>query len=139
MTLVNKTQANWQTGDNIIYNDTSTREIHLIINGKNASRKTVNLVGYRCVGSCLAAINDTVIENNTRRWSNASSWDTGKIPLAGENVEIKSGWNMLYDLEESPIVNVLQINGRLTFEPAKDLHLRAKYVFVRAGELIIGE
>ena len=87
----------------------------------------------------MAAINDTVVENNTRRWSNASSWDTGKIPLAGENVEIKSGWNMLYDIEESPILNVLQINGRLTFEPAKDLHLRAKYVFVRAGEFIIGE
>ena len=141
MTLVNKTYSNWQTGDNVIYNDTETREIHLLINGKNSSRSTVNLVGYRCVGSCMAAIeNDTaVIENTTRRWSNASSWDTGKIPLAGEDVVIQSGWNMLYDLEESPIFNYVQINGRLTFEPVKDLHLRAKYIFVRAGELIIGE
>jgi hypothetical protein len=46
---------------------------------------------------------------------------------------------MLFDLEESPIFNMVEINGRLTFEDAeKDLHLRAKYVYVRAGELIIG-
>lgn len=46
---------------------------------------------------------------------------------------------MLYDLAESPIVNLLEINGRLTFEDGvKDLHLRAKYIWVRAGELVIG-
>jgi hypothetical protein len=27
-----------QTGANVVYNDTATREIHLLINGKNASR-----------------------------------------------------------------------------------------------------
>ncbi len=46
---------------------------------------------------------------------------------------------MVYDLSESPIVNLLEINGRLTFEEGvKDLHLRAKYIWVRAGELVIG-
>jgi hypothetical protein len=33
---------------------------------------------------------------------------------------------------------MVEINGRLTFEEGKNLHLRAKYVFVRAGELIVG-
>lgn len=52
---------------------------------------------------------------------------------------IESGWNMLYDISESPIVNRIEINGRLTFEDTvKDLHLRAKYIWVRAGDLIIG-
>ena len=47
--------------------------------------------------------------------------------------------DVLYDLEESPIYRYVQINGRTTFKKdAPRLHLRAKYVFVRAGELHIG-
>lgn len=94
--------------------------------------------GYRCVGSCLAAINDTEIENTTRLWSNASSWDSGKVPVAGESVEVQSGWNMIYDLEDSPLHEYIEINGRLTFLNGANLTLKTKYLFVRAGELIIG-
>jgi hypothetical protein len=44
--------------------------------------------GYRCVGSCLTSINNTAIESTYRLWSNASSWDSGAIPVANESVEI---------------------------------------------------
>jgi len=33
MTMINKTSNLWQTGDNVIYNDTATRQIHLYVNG----------------------------------------------------------------------------------------------------------
>jgi hypothetical protein len=56
MTLVNKTSANWQTGDNVLYNQTERREIHYAINGKNKSRSFIVMKGSRCIGSCLAAI-----------------------------------------------------------------------------------
>ena len=47
---------------------------------------------------------------------------------------------MIYDVAESPILNYLEINGRLEFENdnGKDLTLQSKYIFVRAGELVIG-
>jgi len=47
---------------------------------------------------------------------------------------------MIYDLEESPIFKLIRINGRLTFknDTEKLLHLRAKHIFIRAGELHIG-
>ena len=45
----------------------------------------------------------------------------------------------LFDLEESPIYNYLQVNGRLTFkQDASLLNLRAQYIFVRAGQFLIG-
>lgn len=45
----------------------------------------------------------------------------------------------MFDLEESPIYRYVQINGRVTFkQDAPKLHLRANYLFVRMGELIIG-
>ena len=50
-----------------------------------------------------------------------------------------SGWNLLLDLEETPILNSLTINGRLSFiQNGQNVHLRSKYIFVRAGELFIG-
>lgn len=58
------------------------------------------------------------------------------------DVVVEAGWNMLFDLAETnppTVYNMIQVNGRLTFEDeVKDLTLRAKYLFVRAGELVIG-
>ena len=45
---------------------------------------------------------------------------------------------MVLDLEETPIFESLSIHGRLTFDHTKDVHLRSKWIFVRAGELLIG-
>jgi hypothetical protein len=80
-----------------------------------------------------------VIETTERLWSQASTWPEGKVPVANDDVEIPPGKNIIYDLEDSPIFKYVQINGRLTFkQEAPKLHLRAKYIFVRMGELIIG-
>jgi len=47
---------------------------------------------------------------------------------------------MVFDLEDSPILDTIQINGRLSFLEGAEtsLNLHAKHIFVRAGELIIG-
>lgn len=47
---------------------------------------------------------------------------------------------MVLDLEETPILESLVINGRLTFLDFEDrnIHLKSKWIFVRAGELFIG-
>ena len=134
-------QSSWGTGDNVIYNDTETREIHVVFNGKDSSRKNVWMDAARCIGECLTQINNTPIENTTRRWSDPSSWTTtGKVPVFNDNITVESGWNMIYDLKDSPILNYLEINGRLTFEDDIDGRiLRSNYIFVRAGELIIGD
>jgi hypothetical protein len=139
MTLVNKTSANWQTGDNVLYNQTERREIHYAINGKNASRSFIVMKGSRCIGSCLPAIAQQEIETTEKLWSQPSTWPDGKVPIAGQDVKILPGKNIIYDIEDSPIFTYVEINGRLTFkQDAPKLHLRAKYVFVRMGELIIG-
>lgn len=137
MTLVNKSASTLQTGDFVFYNDTPVRELHFYVNGKNSSRNPVAFQAYRCVGSCLGGI-DVEVETTLRYWSNVTSWPSGVLPVAGEDVEIKAGWNMIYDIAESPKLDMLEINGRLTFLEGADLHLHANYIFVRAGELNIG-
>lgn len=111
----------------------------MYLDGKNESRRNVKIKGYRCIKCDNGNVNDTETESTVRRWSNPQSWPSGKVPVAGEDVEVQSGWNMLYDIADGPILNKVFINGKLTFEDGvADLHLRANYIWVRAGELIIG-
>ena len=138
-TLINKTMSTWMTGDNVVYNETATRMIHVYANGKNVTRNPLTMNGYRCVGSCMAAINTVAINASAVYWSNPTSWDSGVLPKEGENVEIKSGINMILDLAETPKLNILEINGRLTvLQTAAAVHLQANYIFVRSGEFLIG-
>jgi hypothetical protein len=54
--------------------------------------------------------------------------------------EIQPGWNMIFDLEESPLLKTLIINGKLSFlnDGSIDQVLKAKHIFVRTGQLHIG-
>jgi hypothetical protein len=64
-----------------VYNDTATRQLHWIVNGKNSTRKEILIKGYRCVGSCLGETDDQPLENEFRRWSKPESWASGKVPV----------------------------------------------------------
>lgn len=118
------------------------RELHFVINGKNTTTFTKNrdilLKGHRCDGPCQEAIQEVATENRTRYWSNAADWTSGAVPLEGEDVHVEPGWNMVFDLEDSPVYKLIRINGILTFKNESNCHLRAKHIFVRAGQLHIG-
>jgi len=78
-----------------------------------------------------------VVENATRYWSNTTSWPDGKLPVEGDDVHIEPAWNMILDIDP-PVLRLLRINGRLTFLNTTNIHLRAKHIYVRKGELHIG-
>jgi hypothetical protein len=134
-TLTTKAESDWQTGDNICYNDTETREFEFVINGKNSSKNEIQIDGHQCFfGECaLGGIDEFGLESWERDWSDVANWESGALPVEGDDVEIKSGKNFFLDLEETPILNSLTINGRLTFRTGGNRHLRAKQIFIRAG------
>jgi len=83
------------------------------------------------------------MENRTRYWSIAKDWPNNTLPKSGEDVEVQSGWNMIFDLNDSsPQYNRITINGMLTFKNDSTnndtIHLKANHIFVRAGSLHIG-
>jgi len=99
--------------------------------------------GIRCVSEdCdLEEIDDIPISDETKLWSLTTTWADGVVPTGGD-VTVLPGENIIYDLEDSPIFDVVTVNGRLTFMDDVSLHaklqLNAHHIFVRAGELLIG-
>jgi hypothetical protein len=105
----------------------------------------LKFVAHRCVGdACFEEIPlEAECEEEVRLWSNPKHWDQAKevdtpFPEEGGSFVIPSGWNMHFDLAESPIFDKIEINGCLTFKQGTDLHLRAKKILIRGGELNIG-
>ena len=133
-----------ETGDNYLMNDTDIREFEFAINGKNPEKRLMKLEGLKCIsGVCdNGEVIEVPLDPNVRLWSRLESWDWNggrtALPGEGEDIQIPSGINMLLDIPETPILKRLEINGRLTFKEDIDVHLQAKLIWVRAGELFIG-
>lgn len=142
--MLTKGNANLITGDNWLKNDTDIREFEFVVNGKNPEIKELTLLGLQCIaGNDKCAqdeIDDIPIDPNASYWSNDSSWPSGKTPLEGEDVHIEPGMNIILDIE-TPLLNLVIVNGRLSFHDDSDgnlINLKAKQVYVRSGELLIG-
>jgi hypothetical protein len=114
----------YYAGQNIVKNGTvnETQEFHLIINGKDKSKsvseKTYDIsVVFGCDASCdVEEVEEEVEEdilNSILYWSDHSNWPNETLPVEGDDVEIKSGWNMILDIEETPVFENITINGRL--------------------------
>jgi hypothetical protein len=138
--LIERRSSDIESGDNWVRNETEIREFNFVINGRNPDRREIRMQGLRCIsGECtLEEVVEVELEEGQRLWSDASNWG-GTLPTDDDDVEIPSGWNMLLDLEETPVLKSLTINGRLSFiQNDKDIHLRSKQIFVRAGKFFIG-
>ena len=114
-----------------------------MVNGEDQSIRNLKLRGLQCIsGTCpQEEIDDSIpIDPNSSLWSNPLTWPSGKVPVAGENVHIEPGMNVVLDIE-TPLFELVSINGRLSFlnDESASIHLHAKQVYVRNGELLIGE
>src|SRR5678815_1546815 len=70
------------------------------------------------------------------RWSDAATWADKKVPAAGAIVTINQGMDVVLDVNTPPL-NGLTINGKLSFANNKDLELTTEWIMLH-GELEIG-
>jgi hypothetical protein len=121
------------TGQNFIFNntnpnDTREQQFSFIVNGKNMTRWKESLMtfkAHRCIGSCNEEIVEVTTVGAETLWSNPKSWPSGKVPVAGEDVVIESGWNMTMDVADTPIYRLVNVNGLLNFKRGINITFRA--------------
>jgi len=125
---LNEPKAGWTTGDNFLQNATEIREFEFVVNGRDTSIDRLELEGLQCItGVCpQATVVIVPIAGDALYWSNTTTWDSGVLPVAGEDVHIKPGVHIILDIE-TPILNLVTVNGRLSFyDNTETIHLKAK-------------
>lgn len=120
------TKKRWDylvNGDNVVYNETDVREFHFVLNGKEQENRTeLVITGHRCIVDCdQADIEECEIPDTVVLWSSNSSWPDELVPEAGADAEVAPCVNMLFDLDETPLLNLLTVNGRLSFKNDLDV------------------
>jgi hypothetical protein len=95
-------------------------------------------------GSTVEAVDDSlVISDDECLWSNPDCWiatNSGAVPVAGDEVVIDGSMNIVLDVNatDMPILKSLEINGKLKFQGGSDKALKSYKIWVRAGEMHIG-
>ena len=67
-------------------------------------------------------------------WSDPATWESKKIPKAGDKVIIRTGHKVLYDVASTEIIRGMQIGGELTFDTTKDTRLEIGLIRVQPGD-----
>ena len=70
------------------------------------------------------------------KWSDPATWPNRKVPVAGDKVTIDAGKEVVLDVNTPPL-NGLTINGKLSFANNKDVDLTTEWIMLH-GELEIG-
>jgi len=75
-------------------------------------------------------------------WSADSTWGGEFAPMDGESIHIPVGLNLLVDIDQSPLLNLVLVEGSIIFAPDADPdHERywdAAYMFVNGGTMEVG-
>jgi uncharacterized protein (TIGR03067 family) len=67
-------------------------------------------------------------------WSAASTWEGGKVPGAGERVQVRTGHTVTYDLASDRPIRSIHVAGTLTFARDRDTRLDVGLVKIQPGD-----
>lgn len=75
-------------------------------------------------------------------WSSDTTWGGEFAPMEGESIHVPVGLNLYIDIDRSPILNAVIVEGSIIFAPDTDPnHERffdARYIFVSGGLMEVG-
>jgi len=75
-------------------------------------------------------------------WSDSETWGGDFAPVDGEMVHLPAGMNLFVDIDRSPVLRAVLVEGQLIFAPNSDPnHQRffdAYYIFINGGSMEVG-
>src|SRR5580765_6119592 len=99
-------------------------EVHVMAK-KNRSFLLMSLISASLFVSLFAVVkaqNPGAPAGRATKWSDAATWPNRKVPVAGDKVTIDAGKEVVLDVNTPPL-NGLTINGKLSFANNKDVEL----------------
>lgn len=97
----------------------------------------INIDGYGKVAT------QALVFRYVNYWSDEDTWGGEFLPMAGESVSVPQGLHLLVDVDSTPVLQAVIVEGSLIF-PSNDAdttHLRtfdAHYIMINGGYLEVG-
>lgn len=144
------------TGTNF---DTATPGTSVLIDNRACAVQTVTSTTITCVTANKPYVPDTPtltinqpgfgnvataahVFRYVSLYSNPITWGGDAPPLAGESISIPKGQHLLVDIDESPKLNAIIVEGSLIFapdaNPDKQKTFDAHYIMVNGGYMEVG-
>lgn len=83
----------------------------------------------------LGATEPTVVRSaKSGAWSDPATWETGKPPVEGDKVLIRTGHAVSFDIVSAHVFRSLHVSGTLSFASDKDTRLNVGLIKIQAGE-----
>lgn len=67
-------------------------------------------------------------------WSEANTWDGGRIPGDGSRVQVRAGHTITYDMKSDRVIRSIHVAGTLRFLPDKDTRLDVGLIKIQSGD-----
>src|SRR6267378_1751254 len=67
-------------------------------------------------------------------WSKAGTWEGGKVPGAGDRVQVRTGHTVVYDVGSAAALRLVHVAGTLHFAHDKDTRLDVGLIKIQAGD-----
>jgi hypothetical protein len=66
-------------------------------------------------------------------WSAAATWEGGKVPGAGDRVQVREGHIVIYDVKSDAVIRFIHVAGTLSFAPNMDTVLNVGLIKLQNG------
>src|SRR5215212_5245163 len=92
------------------------------------------LLGMMCCLSARAGVEFAVHSAGSGNWSDAKTWQEGRLPKAGERVQIRDGHRVVYDIASDQAIRMIHVAGKLSFATDRSTRLDVGLLRISAGE-----
>src|SRR5437773_152346 len=72
-------------------------------------------------------------------WSDAKTWEGGRVPGAGARVQIRPGHTVTYDIADGPAIRFIHVGGILAFARDKSTTLTVGLIAIQPGDELASE
>jgi hypothetical protein len=86
------------------------------------------------VGSATDKLPPFVRTARSGDWSEAATWEGGKLPAAGERVQIRAPHQVVYDVKSDAVIRSIHVAGTLTFTADRDTRLDVGLIKIQPGD-----
>src|SRR2546429_4007364 len=91
------------------------------------------LLGIVLCASAQAAVEFQVHSAKSGNWSDLKTWAEGRLPMAGERVQIREGHRVVYDVESGEPIRMIHVAGAPAVLRGHNKRLHVGVLRVSAG------